>query len=127
LLGTTSALFAGMQLHTAGRSAKSFSKGNRKNSPPGSTAGSSVESRPTVDEINSYIAIRDLRMATVERSTTPENLRLASLANDFVETCLERPPLVYAAQYLPETSAAFERKRCLAVSKRIAELSQAAS
>jgi hypothetical protein len=112
-----------MQLHALGHSSKSFSKRSHKNSQATSTAGAGpVDLPPTVDEINSYVAIRDMRIAAAEQRTTPENLRLASLANDFVETCLQRPHSVYAAQYLPEQSAAFERKRCAAVNTRIAEL-----
>lgn len=112
-----------MRLRTIGRSSKTPSKRNRKNSPrklSGNTAP--VDSRYIVEEINAYIAIRDMRIAAAEQAPTAESLRQATLANEFVETCLERPQVIYAAQHLPEPYAAFERKRCAAVSARIAEL-----
>ena len=87
-----------------------------------SKAVPSTYSQYVVDEINTYVAIRDLRVAEAERSPTAENLRQATLTNDFVETCLQRPQVVYAAQHLPETQAAFERERCAVVKARLSEL-----
>ena len=67
-------------------------------------------------------AIRDMRVAAAERDASPENLRQATLANDFVELCLSRPQIVYAAQYLPKASASFERERCVKIKALIAAL-----
>jgi hypothetical protein len=63
-----------------------------------------------------------MQIAEAEQMTTGENLRRATLANEFVETCLKPARAPYAAQQLPEPDAAFERKRCEVVRNRIAEL-----
>lgn len=106
-----------MQVQAVARS-KTISKTAQKNT----AAPASDYSQFLIDEINAYIAIRDSRVATAEQSPTRENLRQAMLTNDFVETCLKRPQVVYAAQHLPEPDAAFERKRCAVVKARLAEL-----
>jgi hypothetical protein len=115
-----------MQPHTIDRRTKVPPKITAKDFPQKSTESKgATHSQYVIDEINAYIAIRDMRIAAAESSTTPENLRQATLANDFVETCLTRPPVIYAAQHLPEPDAAFERKRCEIVKARIAELQAA--
>ena len=65
-----------------------------------------------VDEINAYVAIRDIALAEAEKEPSSVNLKRARIANDFVKNCLKpaRPP--YEAQHLPETDAARERGRC---------------
>ena len=75
-----------------------------------------------VDEINAYVAIRDIALAEVEKEPTSVNLERARIANDFVENCLKpaRPP--YEAQHLPETDAVHERGRCQAVKVRLSLL-----
>jgi len=75
-----------------------------------------------LDEINAYVAIRDMRVAAAEQDATPANIRQATLANNFVEICLSRPQIVYASQYLPEASASFERQRCAKIKELLATL-----
>jgi hypothetical protein len=81
-----------------------------------------VASQYAVDEINTYITIRDNLLAEAEATTTSVNVRRLSLANDFVRSCLRPAQSPYKAQYLPECDADRERKRCAAVKIRIAEL-----
>jgi hypothetical protein len=81
-----------------------------------------VGSQYAVDEINTYITIRDNLLAEAEATTTSVNVRRLSLANDFVQSCLRPARSPYKAQYLPECDADRERKRCAAVKIRIAEL-----
>ena len=59
-----------------------------------------------VDEINAYVAIRDIALAEAEKEPSSVNLERVRIANDFVKNCLKpaRPP--YEAQHLPETDAA---------------------
>jgi hypothetical protein len=75
-----------------------------------------------VDEINAYVAIRDISLAEAEKTTTPVNLERVRIANEFVENCLKpaRPP--YDAQHLPAADAVRERMRCEAVKIRLALL-----
>jgi hypothetical protein len=75
-----------------------------------------------VDEINAYVAIRDIALAEAEKEPSSINLERVRIANDFVENCVQpaRPP--YAAQHLPETDAARERGRCQAVKVRLSLL-----
>ncbi len=112
-----------MPLHTLARPEKSL---ERRQETTAATTDSGKTASPysqyIVDEINTYVAIRDLRVAEAERSPTVENLRQATLTNNFVENCLQRPQIVYAAQHLPETEAVFERKRCAVVKARLSEL-----
>jgi len=77
-----------------------------------------------VEEINAYIAIRDILLTQAEETTTSANLRSVTVANELVETCLRpaRPP--YEAQCLRESDAVRERERCASVKLRIAELRQ---
>jgi len=122
-LGTRFAALLRMQPHVIDRTGKTLSKVSRKNSAQKSKPANDPNLSQSIhDEVNAYIAIRDLRVAAAERAATVENLRQAALANDFVETCLKPPQAVYAAQHLAEPDAAFERKRCAVVKTRIAEL-----
>ncbi len=75
-----------------------------------------------MDEINAYIAIRDDLLAEAEQIRTRAKIDSLVVANDFVEKCLKpaRPP--YEGQCLPESEAVRERKRCVFVKGRIAEL-----
>jgi len=79
----------------------------------------------TVAEINAYIAIRDQLLAEAEEVRTASKLASTGLANDFVQGCLQPARSPYEAQFLPETDAVRERKRCEAVRNRIAQLRQA--
>jgi hypothetical protein len=79
-------------------------------------------SQQAIEEINSYIAIRDGLLLQAEKVTTGEALQRATMANDLVENCLRPVRQPYEAQYLPEFDAARERKRCAAAKVRIAEL-----
>lgn len=77
-----------------------------------------------VDEINAYVAIRDIALAEFEKEMTALNLKRACIANGFVETCLKQAPArsSYEAQRLPKAIAVRERARCDAVKLRIALL-----
>jgi hypothetical protein len=77
-------------------------------------------------EINAYIAIRDELLAEAEELHTRAKLAATELANDFVFGCLKPARSPYEAQYLPESDAIRERKRCETVRDRIAELRQTA-
>jgi hypothetical protein len=81
----------------------------------------------SVAEITAYIAIRDDLLAEAEKLQTGAKLAATELANDFVFGCLKsaRPP--YEAQYLPESDAVRERKRCEVVRARIEQLRSNAS
>ena len=79
----------------------------------------------TVAEINAYIAIRDQLLAEAEELRTATKLASTRLANDFVLGCLQPARSPYDTQFLPETDAVRERKRCEAVRDRIAQLRDA--
>ena len=75
-----------------------------------------------VDEINAYVAIREIAIKEAEKEPTSLNLERARIANDFVENCVKpaRPP--YGAQHLPEKDAARERSNCQGVKVRLSLL-----
>ena len=75
-----------------------------------------------IEEINTFIAIRDYLLTAAEASKTQEQINRASLANEVVETCLRPARHPYEAQSLPEADAIRERKRCRAAKSRIAQL-----
>ena len=75
-----------------------------------------------VDEINAYVAIRDIALAEAEKDPTSVNLERVRIANDFVENCLKPARSPYEAQHLPKPDAARERGRCQAVKVRISLL-----
>src|SRR5450432_10616 len=75
-----------------------------------------------VDEINSYLGVRDLLLGEAEEVTTEMTLHRAWMANEFAEKCLQPARSPYQAQCLPEANAIRERQRCKAVKVRIAEL-----
>jgi hypothetical protein len=75
-----------------------------------------------VDEINAYVAIRDIALAEAEKDSSSVNLERVRIANDFVENCLKPARSPYESQHLPETDSARERGRCQAVKVRISLL-----
>lgn len=75
-----------------------------------------------VDEINAYVAIRNIALAEAEGEPTPVNLERARIANDFVKNCLKPARPLYEAQHLPEADAEREREGCKAVDVRLALL-----
>jgi hypothetical protein len=75
-----------------------------------------------VEEIHSYIAIRDELLAEAEKIRTRAKLDTVTIANDFVADCLKRVRPPYEAQSLSEAEAVRERRRCAAVDNRLAEL-----
>src|SRR2546425_3872738 len=79
----------------------------------------------SIAEINAYIAIRDELLTEAEELRTPAKIASTALANDFVQGCLQPARSPYEAQFLPETDAVRERKRCEAVRNRIAQLREA--
>ena len=89
---------------------------------PATGASAKSSSKQAVEEINAYIAIRDVLLVEAEEVTTSARLDRLTIANEFVETCLRPPRSPYEAQCLAETDAIGERKRCASVKVRIAEL-----
>jgi hypothetical protein len=75
-----------------------------------------------VDEINAYVAIRDIALAEAEKITSPVNLERVRIANEFVENCLKPARSPYEAQHLPAADAVRERMRCETVKVRLALL-----
>ena len=75
-----------------------------------------------VDEINAYVAIRDIALAEAEKEPTSLNLERARIANDFVQNCVKPARQPYGAQQLPETDAAREHGNCEAIKVRLALL-----
>lgn len=75
-----------------------------------------------VDEINAYIAIRDIALAEAEKEPTPINLERARIANDFVENSLKPAQSPYEAQHLPEPDAVRERGTCQGIKVRLSLL-----
>jgi len=75
-----------------------------------------------VDEINAYVAIRDIALAEAEKDPSSVNLERVRIANDFVENCLKPARSPYESQHLPEADAARERGRCQAVKVRLSLL-----
>lgn len=75
-----------------------------------------------VDEINAYVAIRDIALGEAEKDPSSINLERTRIANDFVENCLKPARSPYESQHLPETDAARERGRCQAVKVRLSLL-----
>jgi hypothetical protein len=91
------------------------------------TLTSAFGSAYSVAEINAYIAIRDQLLAEAEEKRTVAKLASTTLANDFVQGCLNPVRSPYEAQCLPESDAVRERKRCEAVRNRIAQLRRSAA
>ena len=87
------------------------------------SASSNKVSSEAIDEINAYIAVRDLSLAEAERIPTRGTVDRALLANEFVESCLRPVRSPYGAQALPESSAADQRRRCAAAKARLVQLS----
>ena len=87
-----------------------------------STLTSAFGSAYSIAEINAYIAVRDQLLAEAEELRTSAKLASTALANDFVLGCLQPARSPYEAQYLPESDAIRERKRCQAVRNRIEQL-----
>jgi hypothetical protein len=78
--------------------------------------------KASFEEINAYIAVRDVFLVEAEEVTTRARLDRLTIANEFVETCLRPARSPYESQCLAETDAIRERKRCVAWKGRIAEL-----
>ena len=81
-----------------------------------------TSSNEAIEEINAYIAIRDIYLTEAEEVTTQGRLHRASVANDLVATYVKPARSPYEAQHLPEADAVRERKRCEEVRARIEEL-----
>jgi hypothetical protein len=89
---------------------------------PATGATTESSSKQAVEEINAYIAVRDVLLVETEEIMTRGRLDRLTIANEFVETCLRPARSPYEAQCLAETDAIRERKRCAAVKVRITEL-----
>lgn len=97
---------------------KARSKTNRSKAVP------SPSSLPiyAAEEINAYIAIRDQLLSEAEKTPSGSKFDSVIIANDFVAGCLKPARSPYEVQCLPEATAQQERKRCAAVSDRVAVL-----
>ena len=73
-------------------------------------------------EIEAYLAARDVFLREAEAKASETNLRRAEVANDFAEDCLQPARAPFQAQTLPAAKAAWERQRCHAIKRRLAEL-----
>ena len=99
----------------------------------GSSSGRTKSKTPTprrepanseyvIGEINAFIAIRDELLAEAEEAKTESKLHSLIVANNFVETCLTPVRSPYDMQFLPETDAKRERKRCEQIKRRVENL-----
>ena len=98
-------------------------------SPTGQTSG---KTRPekreqhsaeyAVGEINAFIAIRDELLVEAEEAKTVSKLDSLIVANNFVESCLTPARSPYDMQFLPESAAKRERKKCEQIKRRVADL-----
>jgi len=79
-------------------------------------------SQYAVDEIGAYIAVRDSLLTEAHEVLTEAALQRLILANNFVANCLRPAKGPYLSQYLPETEAARELKRCVLVDAAIPKL-----
>ncbi|MGH8093490.1 MAG: hypothetical protein ACREIF_08465, partial [Chthoniobacterales bacterium] len=64
------------------------------------------------DEIQAFVAARNLFLREAISNATEANLRRAAAANEFVKECLHPARVPYEAQALPEAEAARERRHC---------------
>src|SRR5438067_11061873 len=105
---------------------RTLSRSSRKFESPESgskkAAHRKIDPKRAIEEIQSYIAIRDGLLAEAEKSKSSDALRRVSIANDFVASCLQPARAPYEAQFLPEADATRERKRCQAVRERIEQV-----
>jgi hypothetical protein len=85
-------------------------------------ASGESSSNQAVEEINAYIAVRNVLLVEAEEVTTRARLDRLTIANEFVETCLRPARSPYEAQCLAEKDAIRERKCCASVKVRNAEL-----
>jgi hypothetical protein len=88
----------------------------------GEKFSTSADSAYAAAEINAYIAIRDELLTEAEEMRTRAKIDSASVANEFVLGCLKPARQPYGTQFLSETDAARQRKRCEAARDRIAKL-----
>jgi hypothetical protein len=89
---------------------------------PATGANGESSSKQAVEEINAYIAVRDVVLVEAEEVTTRARLDRLAIANGSSKPALRPPRSPYEAQCLAETDALGERKRCASVKVRIAEL-----
>jgi hypothetical protein len=90
--------------------------------PSRKTKPATVNSKYAIGEIKAYIAIRDELLTEAEQQKSSSKLEGLTIANDFVESCLQHARSPYQAQFLPEADAIHERKKCRAVRLRVADL-----
>jgi hypothetical protein len=105
-------------MNVAISSPKPVSRSPKHTDPPAEDIGSAQ----ALAEIAAYAAIRDELLIEAEELKTRAKLDSVTIANDFVQGCLNPARAPYQSQSLPEPEAARHRKRCQAVKKRVAEL-----
>jgi len=107
-------------MHLAIGSPKTAAKARPRKATSG--VGRYDASQYAIDEINTYIAVRDGLLEEAEESATQAKVERLALANEFVESCLRPARRPYQAQCLQEMDATRERRRCEAVKIRIEKL-----
>jgi hypothetical protein len=99
-----------------------FKSNKRRVAPKRNCVPARDASQPARDEINAFIAIRDILLADAEKSPTSKTIDSAATANAFVENCLRNGRSHYGGQSVPEPDAIRERKVCDEVKQRIGKL-----
>ena len=99
-----------------------FKEPNTRVTPKREHAPADDVSQTARDEINAFIAIRNILLAEAEKSPTSKAVESAAIANDLVEDCLQNPRSPYDAQCLLQADAARERRVCREAKQRIAQL-----
>ena len=97
-------------------SGRAFSQRQNQATAPSASAAD----RP--HEIYSYIAVRDLLLASAESTPSRASLDSAAVANDLVETYLKPARSPYEAQHLARNESLVQQRRCDAARGRIAGL-----
>ena len=82
----------------------------------------SANSEYVIGEINAFIAIRDELLVEAEEAQTESKLHSLIVANNFVESCLTPARSPYDVQFLPESDAKRERKRCEKIKRLVEDL-----
>ena len=100
-----------------------FKSNKRRVAPKRKCVPARDASQPARDELNAFIAVRDILLTDAEKSPTSKTIASVVTANDFVENCLQKNAgSHYDGQSLPESDTIRERKVCDEVKQRIARL-----
>ena len=103
---------------------KSVAGPNQAGPKKGTIDHAKTGSKEARGEIYTYAVVRDLLLPDAEITTTPDSLRRAAIANEFVENCLRPARSPYEGQCLRQIDAAREQARCVEARNRIAQLTR---